>query len=202
MVPHSSPQPAGIRWGSVHSRKRLIAKHRRPNLVSANIKQPNTKGNPLSSTTSLTIEELYEEFDFLDDWEDRCDFLIDLGFELPKLPDAAKSEENRVHGCQSNVWMVAELNRDVEPPVIEFQANSDAMIVNGLIAVLMTIYNGKSPEEILSTDVQEIFRRLELDRHLSSQRRNGLFGMVTRIREIAARAQADLDKASDQVTES
>lgn len=141
----------------------------------------------------MTIDELIEEFDFLGDWEDRCDFLIDLGFEVPKLPASARIEANRVHGCQSNVWMVAELNRNVDPPVIEFQANSDAMIVNGLIAVLMMVFNGRTPEEILTTDVEAIFRRLELDRHLSSQRRNGLFGMVTRIREIAARALRELD---------
>jgi len=141
----------------------------------------------------MTIDELIEEFDFLGDWEERCDFLIDLGFELPKLPDDAKLEENRVHGCQSNVWLVADLNESTQPPTIEFVANSDAMIVNGLIAVLMMVFNGRTPEEILTTDVEKIFRRLELDRHLSSQRRNGLFGMVTRLREIAVQAQARLD---------
>lgn len=146
----------------------------------------------------MTIEELIEEFDFLGDWEDRCDFLIDLGFEVPKLPESAKCEANRVHGCQSHVWMIADLNREADPPVVEFQANSDAMIVNGLIAVLMMVFNGKTPEEILATDVNAIFRRLELDRHLSSQRRNGLFGMVTRIREIAARSQAHLDRVNSR----
>ena len=145
------------------------------------------------TTIDMTLNELIEEFEFLGDWEDRCDFLIDLGFDLPKLPPAAKVEENRVHGCQSNVWLVADLNERTSPPTIEFVANSDAMIVNGLIAVLMMIYNGKTPEEILKTDVEKIFRKLELDRHLSSQRRNGLFGMVTRLREIALHAQARLD---------
>lgn len=142
----------------------------------------------MSSTASMTLDELIEEFDFLGDWEARCDFLIDLGFELPKLPDADKTEENRVHGCQSNVWLLASMNEKNDPATLEFIANSDAMIVNGLIAVLMIIYNGKSPQTILDTDVEEIFRRLELDRHLSPQRRNGLFGMVTRIRKIAADA--------------
>ncbi|WP_437228216.1 SufE family protein [Planctomicrobium sp. SH661] len=144
----------------------------------------------MSATTFMTLNELYEEFEFLADWEERCDFLIDLGFDLPKLPAEAKVEENRVHGCQSNVWLIAELNDMTSPPTIEFVANSDAMIVNGLIAVLMMIYNGKTPSEILNTDVEKIFRKLELDRHLSSQRRNGLFGMVTRLREIARDAEA------------
>jgi cysteine desulfuration protein SufE len=147
----------------------------------------------VSAATTMTIDELIEEFDFLGDWEDRCDFLIDLGFELPKLPEEAKTEQNRVHGCQSNVWMIARLNEGADPPTIEFQANSDSMIVNGLIAVLMMIFNGRTPEEILTTDAEAVFKRLELDRHLSSQRRNGLFGMVTRVREIAARSQAKLD---------
>jgi cysteine desulfuration protein SufE len=155
------------------------------------------EGTRLSTALDMTIDELIEEFDFLGDWEDRCDYLIDLGFELPKLPPEAKVEENRVHGCQSNVWLTAQVNETTDPPKIEFLANSDAMIVNGLIAVLMMIFQGRTPEEILKTDVEGIFRRLELDRHLSSQRRNGLFGMVKRIREISAIAQARSDAARD-----
>lgn len=151
----------------------------------------------MSSATSMTIDELYEEFEFLGDWEDRCDFLIDLGFELPSLPDEAKVEENRIHGCQSNVWMVLRLNRESVPPTVEIVAQSDAMIVNGLIAVLLAVYNGKTPREILATDVDAVFRRLELDRHLSSQRRNGLFGMVRRIRQFAAEAQSQIDSEMD-----
>jgi cysteine desulfuration protein SufE len=133
----------------------------------------------------MTLNELYEEFEFLSDWEERCDFLIDLGFDLPVLPDSAKIEENRVLGCQSNVWLISQLNESVSPPVVEFQANSDAIIVNGLIAVLNTVYYGKTPDEICAIDIDLIFKRLGLDRHLSSQRRNGLFGMVNRIRQFA-----------------
>lgn len=144
----------------------------------------------MSAAADMTIEELIDEFEFLGGWDDRCDFLIDLGYELPQLPDELKTEANRVHGCQSNVWMSARLNETVSPARLEIQAQSDAMIVNGLIAVLMMIYNGRTPREILQTDVNEIFRRLELDRHLSSQRKNGLFGMVTRVRDLALRAEA------------
>lgn len=139
----------------------------------------------MSSTADLTLDELIEEFEFLGDWEARCDYLIDLGFELPKLPEEEKIEQNRVHGCQSNVWLIASENKDSEPATIEFLANSDAMIVNGLIAVLMAIYNRKTSEEIIKTDVEEIFHQLELDRHLSPARKNGLFGMVKRVRQIA-----------------
>jgi cysteine desulfuration protein SufE len=151
----------------------------------------------LFTTLDMTLQDLYEEFEFLGDWEERCDFLIDLGIELPKLPEEAKTEENRVRGCQSNVWLVSRLNTDVTPPVVEFVANSDAMIVNGLIAVLMAAYNETTPEQILKTDIESVFKRLELDRQLSSQRRNGLYGMVTRIREFAAAAQAGLDAAAN-----
>ena len=139
----------------------------------------------MSSTADLTLEELIEEFEFLGDWEARCDYLIDLGFELPKLPEEEKIEQNRVHGCQSNVWLIASDNTNSESTTIEFLANSDAMIVNGLIVVLMAIYNRKTPEEIIKTDVEEIFTQLELDRHLSPARKNGLFGMVKRVRQIA-----------------
>ncbi|MBT5018039.1 MAG: SufE family protein [Planctomicrobium sp.] len=139
----------------------------------------------MSSTADLTLDELIEEFEFLGDWEARCDYLIDLGFELPKLPEEEKIEQNRVHGCQSNVWLIASDNTNSESTTIEFLANSDAMIVNGLIVVLMAIYNRKTPEEIIKTDVEEIFTQLELDRHLSPARKNGLFGMVKRVRQIA-----------------
>jgi len=139
----------------------------------------------------MTLDDLIQEFDDLGDWEARCEYLIDLGKELPKLPDADRIEKNRVHGCQSNVWLVADVHPDSEgKPVIGFVANSDAMIVSGLIAVLTLLYNGKRAEEILATDIQAVFKRLELDRHLSPQRRNGLFGMVKRVREIAAGAAA------------
>lgn len=139
----------------------------------------------MSSSTIMPLNEIYEEFDFLGDWEDRCDFLIDLGFELPKLPDAAKIEENRVKGCQSNVWMVTSLKGQESPAIMDIQANSDAIIVNGLIAVLLAAYDRKTPQQILDTDIESIFKKLELDQHLSSQRRNGLAGMVQRIREDA-----------------
>ncbi len=138
----------------------------------------------------ISVEELIDEFDALGDWEGQCDFLIDLGFELEKLPPEAKVEENRVHGCQSNVWLIAEFQRpdDADEIRVNITAESDAMIVNGLIAILLAVYSGKSPSEILKADVEGIFTRLGLDRHLSSQRRNGLFGMVKRIRAIAAQA--------------
>ena len=135
----------------------------------------------------MTIDDLFEEFEELGDWEDQCDYLIDLGFELPKLPETAMTEENKVHGCQSNVWLVAHVS-DENPKTIEIVANSDAIIVNGLIAVLLAMYSGKTAAEILAVDPRSVFGRLGLERHLSTQRRNGLFGMVKRILDIAEQA--------------
>lgn len=144
----------------------------------------------MTEQQDLTIEEVYEEFDELQDWQDRCDYLIDLGFDLVPLPDDVKTEENRVHGCQSNVWLVAKVTTD-RPPTVEFHANSDSIIVSGLIAILIALYSRKTPQEIIAIDAKEVFAKLGLERHLSSQRRNGLYGMVKRVRELAVQAEAE-----------
>ena len=141
-----------------------------------------TAGDPIS------FEELKEEFAFLGEWEDQCDYLIDLGFELPKLPEEAKTEQTRVHGCQSNVWLTAEVVGEGPDARVEFLANSDSIFVNGLIVVVRSIFNGLTPEEILEVDAEARFAELGLDRHVTPQRKNGLFGMVERIRGIAGAA--------------
>jgi cysteine desulfuration protein SufE len=146
--------------------------------------------SPLSSSQATTIPELIETFDALGDWEAQCDYLIDLGYEIPDFPESARIDANKVHGCQSNVWLITE-TKPGNPPVIEIQADSDAMIVRGLIAVLLMAYSGKTAAEILETDVQQIFARLGLNRQLSSARRNGLAGMVQRIRSIAQQSAAE-----------
>jgi cysteine desulfuration protein SufE len=143
----------------------------------------------LSSSRPTTIPELIEIFDALADWEAQCDYLIDLGCDLPDLPDSARTEANKVHGCQSNVWLITTA-KPGNPPTIEIEAQSDSMIVQGLIAVLLIAYSGKSAQEILQTDIQQIFSRLGLNRQLSSARRNGLAGMVQRIRALAQQSAA------------
>ncbi len=142
----------------------------------------------------ITLEELFEEFEHLPEWKDRCEFLIDLGFELPPFPEEARTEENKVRGCQSNVWMIAQVDHSTDPPRIYLMADSDAMIVRGLIAVILAMYSGKTPQEILSTDAQAVFERLGLSRHLSTARKNGLAGMVQRIRQLAAEALVEHDR--------
>jgi cysteine desulfuration protein SufE len=146
--------------------------------------------SPLSSSEATTIPELIETFDALGDWEAQCDYLIDLGYEIPEFPKSARIEANRVHGCQSNVWLITEI-KPGDPPVIEIQADSDSMIVRGLIAVLLLAYSGKTAQEILKTDIQQIFARLGLNRQLSSARRNGLAGMVQRVRSLAEQSAAE-----------
>jgi cysteine desulfuration protein SufE len=146
--------------------------------------------SPLSSSEATTIPELIETFDALGDWEAQCDYLIDLGYEIPEFPKSARIEANRVHGCQSNVWLITEI-KPGDPPVIEIQADSDSMIVRGLIAVLLLAYSGKTAQEILETDIQQIFARLGLNRQLSSARRNGLAGMVQRVRSLAEQSAAE-----------
>lgn len=143
----------------------------------------------MSTATSMTIDELIEEFDDLGDWGDQCEVLIDMGRELPDMPAELKTEESKVHGCQSNVWMVANVSDD-ESRTIELIADSDAMIVRGLLTVILMVYSGKSAREIQETDIKGIFSRLGLDRHLSTARRNGLGGMVNRVQSIAQDALA------------
>lgn len=130
-----------------------------------------------------TLDEILDEFDFLGDSEAQIDYLIDLGLELPALSAEAKTEQNRVHGCQSNVWMLTDFAGEEQR--LQLQAESDAMIVSGLIVVLLACYDGKTPTEVLETDLVSILNRLGIDRHISPQRKNGLNGMIQRIRESA-----------------
>lgn len=131
-----------------------------------------------------TFEDLRETFDLLDDWEDRYAYVIDLGRELEPLEDEEKTDATKVRGCSSQVWMVSRLDGD--PPVVTLRGDSDAHIVKGLIAILLMLYSGKTPEEILKIDAKAILGDLGLEAHLSPMRTNGLHSMVERIRAIAA----------------
>ena len=129
----------------------------------------------------MDLERLYKNFEVLSDWQDRYAFIIDMGKKIPKLDSADKTEENQVHGCMSTVHMTI---REVENK-IQFVAESDAMIVNGLIAVMHVIYDGKTAEEIAGVDIEKIFKELGLEGHISPNRRNGFFSMVERLRNLA-----------------
>jgi cysteine desulfuration protein SufE len=136
-------------------------------------------------TAEERAKQIIEDFELFDNWEDRYRYLIDIGRELPPLDEAAKTEENRVHGCQSNVWMVAQVREENGRRVIDFIADSDAHIVKGLIAILRRVYSGEPAEVILDFDIEGLLERLGLSQHLSLGRRNGLAGMVKRIKTLA-----------------
>ncbi len=128
-------------------------------------------------------EELIEEFAFFDNWMDRYQYIIDLGRRLPEFPEADRTDANKIKGCQSQVWFVAEKNADK----LEFKAISDAAIVSGLIALLLRVYSNKRPQDILDTPA-DFVRALQLEQHLSPTRSNGLAAMVQAIRTLAAEA--------------
>lgn len=136
-------------------------------------------------TSQVSIEAsqdaLIEEFSFLDDWMDRYQYIIDLGRNVPDMPTSLKTDENKVTGCQSQVWLHAEKQGDR----LHFEATSDSTIVTGLIATLMRVYNDRTPQEILTTKPDYV-AKIGLDQHLSPTRRNGLSAMLERIFHIAA----------------
>lgn len=137
----------------------------------------------MTNALKTSIDELAENFELLGDWESRFAYLIDLGKGLPPMDSADQCEANKVRGCQAQVWMKFVPEADGQITIV---ADSDAFIVKGLIAILMMIYSGKKADEILNTDGEAVLERLQLAAHLSPTRKNGLFAMVKRIRELAA----------------
>lgn len=136
--------------------------------------------------TIPSFADLLSDFEILDDWEDRYKYVIELGGHLPEFSEDHRTAENKVQGCASQVWLntVAEEDR-----TLTFTGDSDALIVKGLIAVLLSIYSGKKADEILDIDAKDVLGKLGLQEHLTSQRSNGLFSMVERIRKDAENTQ-------------
>jgi cysteine desulfuration protein SufE len=136
-----------------------------------------------------SIDEITDNFSLLDEWDDRYRYVIELGRTLPPLAEAAHTEENKVRGCASQVWLVTRVERDgAGGPVLRFEGDSDAHIVRGLIAILFALYSGKPAREILAADALAVFDRLGLRENLTPQRSNGLRSMVERIRRDAEAA--------------
>lgn len=129
-------------------------------------------------------EDLVADFAFLDDWEERYKHLIDLGRKLTPMDDHLKTEDTKVKGCVSQVWLVPQVVEG-QPDRLTFLADSDAHIVRGLIALLLMVYGGRTAREIASMDPDPMFTELGLDQHLSPNRRNGLGAMVQRMRDLA-----------------
>lgn len=137
----------------------------------------------------MTLDELKETFELIDDWEERYRILIELGNTLPYFPDDQRIEANRVEGCTSNVWLIYYRDKN-DPNRLIFVADSDAYIVKGLIALVLMAYSGATPEQIRATDLGDLFRQLGLEKNLSPNRRDGFYSMVDRIQELAAEAEA------------
>jgi len=140
----------------------------------------------------MTIETIRADFALLDDWEDRYRYLIELGRELSPLPEALRTDGNKVRGCASQVWLASNVVRSDggKHPGLSLQGDSDAHIVRGLIAVLFALFNNKPADEILATDARAVFSDLGLAEHLTPQRSNGFFSMVERIRRDAQAIEA------------
>jgi len=136
-------------------------------------------------TEPQAFQDIAENLSFLDDWEDRLTYLIELGQALPALPDEDKTAENKVKGCVSNVWLVSSGDTSSGQPVLAFRGQSDAIITKGLVAVLLALYSGRPAAEIAATDAIAWFQKLGLSEHLGMQRSNGLVAMVNRIRSEA-----------------
>jgi cysteine desulfuration protein SufE len=132
----------------------------------------------------MQLAEIQESFSFFDSWEDKYRFVIDLGHDLIPLDESNKREENLIRGCQSQVWLVAEYDKTTD--TLALTIDSDAHIVRGLIAIILTAYNEHSPTEILAFNIEELFEELQLLQHLSPTRGNGLRAMVARIRDVAS----------------
>ena len=133
-----------------------------------------------------TIDDIRENFELLEDWDDRYRYVIELGRTLEPMPEAEHNAENKVQGCTSQVWLARKDDRDPDgEPVLRYRGDSDAHIVRGLIAILLTIQSGRTARDILDTDPIAIFDELGFREHLTPQRSNGLRAMVERIRNDA-----------------
>jgi cysteine desulfurase/selenocysteine lyase len=141
---------------------------------------------PAAASPQEAAAELIDTFDFLDDWNARYQFIIELGSKLPPMPPEEKTEANRVRGCQSTVHITAR-KRPGTADTLDFLADSDADLVRGLIGILQRVFSGQSARAILAFDVEEFFRKLGLDQHLTLGRRTGLAGMVQRIKAESSR---------------
>jgi cysteine desulfuration protein SufE len=134
------------------------------------------------------FEDIAADFEFLDEWEDRYRYIIELGRKLEPLSDAERNPDNKVSGCASQVWLATDSQTQEPGSVLRFRGDSDAMIVRGLVAIVIALFDGKPAREILSTDADTVFEGLDLRSHLTAQRSNGLRALVDRIRADATRA--------------
>ena len=136
------------------------------------------------------IDEIVDNFELIDDWEERYRYLIELGRMMPPLPDAARIEANKVQGCASQVWLETDVAPGPRGPALALKGDSDAHIVRGLVALITAFYDQRPAREVLDADAQALMRRIGLSEHLTPQRSNGVRSMVERIRSDARAALA------------
>ena len=141
-----------------------------------------------------SIDEIVENFDLIEDWDDRYRYLIELGRLMPPLPAEAHTDANKVPGCASQVWLDLRVSDKASEPRLDLVGDSDAHIVRGLVALLIALYSGRTPASALETDALALFKDLGLSDHLTPQRSNGVRSMVDRIR---SRARSALEARSD-----
>lgn len=132
----------------------------------------------------MTVEELIDNFSFLDGWEEKYQYVIDLGHKLEPLDEKYKTDDWKIKGCQSQVWLVPQIQNGV----FHFKGDSDAILVKGIISIVLLIYNDKTADEIKNIDVTKIFVKLGLEENLTPSRRNGMLSMVEKIKQYAAAA--------------
>jgi len=132
----------------------------------------------------MTPEEIVEDFSWLESWDDRYGYLVDLGRRLPPMDPADKTDETRIEGCQSGVWI--KIKPAGSPPVLTFTGDSDSAIVKGLVSIVISLVNGRSPQQILDLDIPGFFGQLNLENHLSPTRKTGLNEMIKSIKRQAA----------------
>jgi cysteine desulfuration protein SufE len=139
----------------------------------------------------MQLDEIISNFDYLEEWEDRYRYLIELGRTLEALPEEAYTEDNKVRGCASQVWLETKRLKDTDGNIILFfRGDSDAHIVRGLVALVLALYSDHTPKDILATDAMQLFEKLGLAAHLTPQRANGLRAMVDRIKSEARASSA------------
>ncbi len=137
----------------------------------------------------MDIDEIIENFQFLDDWDDRYKYLIELGSALPEFPETLQTPQNKVQGCVSQVWVTFHKSAEADP-VLTFSGASDAHIVSGLVAITFAIFSNKKASEIIAIDEKQIFDSIDLSEHITPQRSNGLRSLVERIKLHATQALA------------
>lgn len=135
------------------------------------------------------LQQIIDDFDYLDSWEDRYRYVIELGKALPPFPEEERTDRNKVQGCVSQVWLVTEQRPSADAPVLCFQGDSDAFIVKGLVALMLAAFSGKTAPEIVAFDAEGLLERLGLEENLSPQRANGLRALIGRMKHEAKSVQ-------------